>query len=97
MSSEGSHSVSNQSSLMKHDQSQYDNFLPSYLRSQVRVDSISERHFFKNLINSINSVDEYLKTIIYTFHHVLKNTLLQLINKDNLLQDFSKYQNSITH
>jgi len=71
-----------------------------YLRSNIRIESLSEKHFFNGLSEYILQVDEYLKTVICTFHNILKNSLLQSINEDVLLQqaDLQGSQaNEVTH
>jgi len=47
---------------------------------------MSEVHFFKYLSDYINKADQHLKKMICTFHNIIKNSLLQSINQEVILQ-----------
>ena len=45
---------------------------------------MSEKNFFHLLKDYIAQVDSYLKTVVCTYHNILKNSLLQSINQEAL-------------
>lgn len=67
---------------------------------QEYVQSLSETHLFNQIQEYIQEVDTYLQSLVCTFHNILKNSLLQSINQEVILQsDGSECNGSyeITH
>ena len=60
--------------------------------------SVSEKHFFRDLVDYVQGVDLYLRQIVCSYHNILKNSLLQSINSDlTVLNNQSESDYSITH
>lgn len=58
---------------------------------------MSEVHFFKYLSDYINKADQHLKKMICTFHNIIKNSLLQSINQEVILQQEYGGSYDVTH
>jgi len=64
------------------------------------VQSLGEIHFFNQLQEYVQEVDTYQQSVVCTFHNILKNSLLQSINQEVILQSDdpeSKGSYEITH